>query len=191
MAALPRRQSFDLLRKIHGPHEPGIMGSTRPPKASSTPRSVGGIDYIPSQQDPMASSSRTAARQSPSQLIIEDAGVLFRSLRYLPYVLMPFWTNDPNNELFLNSGGIQFLALQSFLFIIESILLVLAVPAILVLPGLVILAGTAISFLAIWLLTKSLKGSTVAYSKMNEDVQASAEQHKDERWFFVNGCAVG
>lgn len=191
MPALLRRQRFELLRQMDGPHEPGIMGSIPSPKASSTARSVGGIDYIPAQQDPMASSTTTAARQSPWRLIFEDAGVLLRSLRYLPYILLPFWTNAPSSELYLDPAGIRFLALQGFLFITESLLPLLAIPAILVLPGLVSVAGFALSFLAIWLITNPLQGSRVAYSIMNEEVQASAEQHKDERWLFINGCSVG
>ena len=176
--------------KLYGPHEPGIIGLAPPPKPPYIRESVDDIKYIPAQQDPMAGSTTNAARQSPIRLFLEDAGVLLRLLPYLPNIFLPLSTKGPSSELYLSAMGIRDMILQSWLFIMETALLVLAVPAILVLPGLFLMAGLALSCLAVWLITKHMEGPRIAYSNLSDDTLIAAEQRKDERWLFVNGSAV-
>lgn len=191
MPGLPKRQGHELMCEMYRTHEPGIMGLAPSPKPLSRRDSVDGIKYIPSQQDPMSASTTSAARQSPIRLFFEDAGVLFRLLPYLPNIFLPLKANDSSNELYLNLAGTRDMILQSWLFIMETVVLLLAVPAFLVLPGLVSLAGIALLCLTIWLITKPMEGPRIAYPNMNDDTLAIAEQRKDERWMFVNGCTAG
>ncbi len=190
MPGLPRRQSFELMRDMGSTHGPGIMRLAPLPKPLPRLDSADGIKYIPAQQDPMAASTTSAARQSPIRLFFEDAGVLLRLLPYLPNIFLPLKTNNSTNELYLHLAGTRNMILQTWLFVMETVLLLLAVPVFLVLPGLISLAGLALSWWTIWLTAKPMEGPRIAYSKMNDDTLAIAEQRKDERWLFVNGCAV-
>lgn len=191
MPGLPKHQSYELMHEMYGARKPEIIGLAQSPEPLSTLDSGDGIKYIPPQQDPMAAATTRAARQSPIRLFFEDAGVLLRLLRYLPNIFLPLKADNPSNELYLSLTGIRDMITQILLFILETLLLVLAIPAFLVLPGLVSLAGLALLCLTIWLIAKPMEGPTIAYSNMAEDTLALAEQRKDERWVFVNGCAVG
>ncbi len=191
MPGLPKHQSYELMHEMYGAREPEIIRLAQPPKPSSTLNPGNGIEYIPAQQDPMAASTTRAARQSPIRLFFEDAGVLLRLLPYLPNVFLPLKADNPSNELYLSLASVRDIIIQSLLFIIETLVLILAIPAFLVLPGLVSLAALALICLSIWLIAKPMEGPRIAYSNMNENTLALAEQRKDERWVFVNGCAVG
>lgn len=191
MPGLPKRQSYELLHDMYGHHEPGITGLPPLPKPSAPQNMADGVKYIPPQMDPLAGTSTRAARQSPIRLAIQDAGVLFTMLPYLPNVFLPFKATDPSNELYLDLSGTRDMILQSWLLIMETVLLILGVPALLILPGIVSITAIALSSLVIYLISKPMEGPRVAYSNMNDATLAIAEQHKDERWLFVNGCATG
>lgn len=189
MPGLPKRASWEIMRETYGAHKPDTMEVAPPPQPSFTLSLVGGIKYIPTQQDPMAASTTSATRQSPIRLLFQDADVLFRLLPYLPNVILPFRTKDPTSELYLSSlVGVRDMILQSWLLIIETALLLFALPAILILPGIVSMTGFALSCLIIWLISKPMEGPRIVYSSMNDLTRAMAEQHRDERWLFVNGC---
>ncbi len=76
-----------------------------------------------------------ASRNSPFRLFLYDARTLFTRLRYLPWLFLPFWTNDPTAELFISVSNLKYMVLQVLLFVLETVVLVLFVPAFLVLPG--------------------------------------------------------
>lgn len=94
-------------------------------------------------------------------------------------------------ELYLSVANMREMALQGTLFVIETFVLVLAIPAFLVLPGAVFLALAIVIGGLIWALTKSMEGPTVVFSRIYEESIGSARRHEDERWVFLNGCAVG
>ena len=80
--------------------------------------------------------------------------------------------------------------LQGILFFLESVILLLAVPLFLVLPGLVYTLLAVLVGAVIWALTKPTDGSTIAWSRPNDQAAESGKRHTDERWVFVNGCAA-
>ena len=149
------------------------------------------IKYIPSQMDPLAGASTSAARQDPIRLMIEDAGVLLRLLLYVPKVFSPFLTKDKDSELYPSLANLKVGILQTALAFIQVLFLILGIPAFLWLPGGVFLVGTACFCLACYLLTLPMQGPTINFSNMDDATKALAEQHKDERWVFVNGVCTG
>lgn len=149
------------------------------------------ISYMPPATDPLSTSTTPAMRRSPLRLFFQDAGVLFTMLPYFPCIFLPFKTKDETAELYLNRQNAKEMVLQGILLFVESFLLLLFLPALLILPGLVFLLITGIAFLLIYLLAWPMEGSSVTRSKMDKRTPRSAEQHRDERWIFVNGCASG
>ena len=149
------------------------------------------IQYVPSQVDPMAGLSTRAERENPIRLLLQDTAVLLANLRYLSNVFLPFKAQDSSDELYLDLKGIRDDVLQAFIFLLELALLLLAVPAILILPGALWMSALAIGCLVVYLLCKPMEGPTVLYSNMSEETLALAEQHRGERWLFINGVMVG
>lgn len=191
MPGLPKRQSYELLHQMYGHHESGVAGLPPPPKPSTPNTMAQSIKYIPPQTDPMASLSTRADRENPIRLFVEDLSVLFVNLRYLPNVLLPFKAKSSTDELYFDLSGIKDGVLQGGLFVLESHLFLLAIPAILVLPGALWIGLLAMGCLLVYLLCKPIDGPAVLYSTMSEETLTLAEQHKDERWLFVNGIIVG
>ena len=141
--------------------------------------------------DPLAGSSTRAARQSPLRLFVQDVGVLITMLPYLPYIFLPFSTNDPSSECYLSPEGARDILLQGWLFIMEASLLLISPFVLLVLPGTLSILAIAMCYLAIYLVTWPLEGPDVTYSNMDGKTEALAQQHRDERWLFINGTATG
>ena len=191
MADLRKRQGDKILHKMREHHESSKLALSHPSKASIPSSMTQAIRYIPPQMDPMASLSTLASRQNPIRLILQDTGVLISNLKFLPGIVLPFKANNPSDEFYLNLMGLRDTLLQGGLFLLETILLLLAAPVILILPGALWMIVWAACSLAIYLLCKPMEGPTVVYSNMSDETLALAEQHKDERWLFVNGCIVG
>ena len=190
MPGLPKRSSHELLQQMYGNHQPRVTGFPPPPQPSDSTMPER-IQYVPSQIDPMASLSTRADRENPLRLLLQDTAVLLANLRYLPNVFLPFKAQDSSDELYLDLRGIRDDVLQAFVFMLESALLFLAAPAILILPGGLWMAALTIGCLAVYLLCKPMEGPTVLYSNMTEETLALAEQHRNERWLFINGVLVG
>ncbi|KAK4694602.1 hypothetical protein P7C71_g3005, partial [Lecanoromycetidae sp. Uapishka_2] len=152
---------------------------------------AGNIKYIPSQMDPLAGASTSAARQNPLRLMMQDAGVLITMLPYLPYIFLPLRANDESSELYLNLQGARDMLLQSWLFIMETNLLLMAVPAFLALPGAFSITAIVLCSVTVYLVAYPMEGPRLAESNMDSLTETMAGQHKDERWLFVNGCATG
>ncbi|MCJ1467638.1 hypothetical protein MMC07_006263, partial [Pseudocyphellaria aurata] len=146
------------------------------------------IEFIPSQMDALSSTTTEAARESPIRLLTQDIAVLVTKLQFLPWVLRPFWTSDPDAELYLSLRGMRDIVLQSWLFVLEMTALIFAIPAFLVLPGTMFLGMAAVFFTLICAVAWPMHGSKLVYSKMDEGTVTKAQQHEDERWIFVNGC---
>ena len=150
------------------------------------------IKYIPSQMDPLASTSmRSAARRDPLRLIIEDAGVLFKLFLYVPKILSPFSTRDKDSEFYPSLSNIKVGFLQAVLALIQVLFLVVVIPAFVWLPGGVFLAATALCWFACCLITFPMQGPPINFSNMDDVTKTLAEQHKNERWVFVNGICTG
>lgn len=112
-------------------------------------------------------------------------------LPYFPWIFLPFKTKDETAELYLNRQNAKEMMLQGILFFFESFLLLLFLPALLILPGLIFALTAGIAFLLIYLIALPMEGSSLTRSRMDNTTQRSADQHRDERWIFVNGCASG
>ena len=149
------------------------------------------VKYIPPQMDPLAGASVTAAHQDPIRFMLQDAGVLFRLLRFVPKIFLPFFTRDKDAELYLSLANIKVGFLQILLAIIQMLFLVMVIPASVSLPGSVFLAATVLCCLACYLVTLPIQGAPINYSNMDDSTKALAEQHKNERWVFVNGICTG
>lgn len=174
-------------------HEVIIMRDTERMKMEASSPSVmdGKIMYVPSQMDSLASTSTRAVRGNPLRLLIQDAGVLITMLPYLPDLFLPLTASTDSSESYLSLSSAKETILQSLLFIVEVILLILVVPALLILPGAAFILIAILSYTAIYLIARPMEGPPISYSKMDEATMALAAQHNDERWLFVNGTATG
>ena len=150
-----------------------------------------GVKYIPSQMDPLAGATAKAARQDPIRLMIKDTGVLLRLWRDVPKIFSPFFCSDKDAELYPCRANIKVGILQALLALIQIMFLVTVIPAFVSLPGAVFLAGTALCCLVCYLVTLPMQGPPINYSIMDDSTKILADQHKDERWVFVNGICTG
>ena len=167
----------------------GLPASTLkplPPRAMAD-----GVKYIPSQMDPLAGATAKAARQGPIRLMIKDAGVLLRLWRLVPNIISPFFTSDKDAEFYMCLANVKVGFLQALLTSIQLLFIVLAVPAFVSLPGGVFLAATTLCCLVCYLATLPMQGKTINYPKVDDSTKALVEQHKNERWVFVNGICTG
>lgn len=149
------------------------------------------VKYIPSQMDPLGGATAKAARQDPIRLMFEDVIVLLRLFLYVPKTLLPFLTGEKDAELYPCLANVKVGFLQTLLALIQVPFLVLFIPAFLFLPGGVFLAVTALCCLACYLITLPMQGPPIIVPNLDDMTKALAEQHKDERWVFVNGICTG
>ena len=177
----------------HGIHQQTQTTQTLPPipaKPLSSPAMASAVEFIPSQMDALSSTTTEAARKSPLRLLAQDIAVLITKLPYLPWIIRPFRTSDPNAELYISLRDLRDLrdiVLQSFLFVLETAVIFFAVPAFLILPGAMFIGVAVLFFTLIFIAAWPMHGSKLVYSKMDERTLAKAEQHESERWVFVNG----
>ena len=191
MPGLTNSQSRGRLGAYYGDQQADVTSPLLPTESSRLANMANTIRYIPPQMDPLAGSSTRAARQSPLRLLLQDVGVLITMLPYLPYIFLPFNTTDPSSECYLNLEGARDILLQGWLFIMEASLLLISPFVLLVLPGTLSVLAIAMCYLTVNLVTWPLEGPDVTYSNMDEKTEALAEQHRDERWLFINGTATG
>lgn len=166
--------------------QPTLISESSPP-----PSRADGVTYIPTQMDPLAGASVRAARQDPIRLMIEDAAVLLRLLLYVPNIFAPFPTRDKDAELYPSLANAKVGFLQTLLALLQVLFLVTAIPAFVSLPGGIFLAVTALGCLACYLISWPMQGPPITFSNMDDSTKAQAEQHRDERWVFVNGICTG
>ena len=191
MPCLPNRQSRGGHGARYSHQQADVTSPLLPTKSLRLANMANTIRYIPPQMDPLAGSSTRAARQSPLRLLLQDAGVLITMLPYLPDIFLPFRTNDPSSECYLSLAGAGNILLQGWLFIMEACLLLISPFVLLLLPGTLSVLAIAMCYLTVYLVTWPLEGPDVTYSNMDEKTEALAEQHRDERWLFINGTATG
>lgn len=149
------------------------------------------VSFIPAQMDGFASTSTEAAREMPLRLILRDAGVLVQNIQYLPWIILPFKTSDSSAELYMSLSHARDNLIQCWLFSMEAILVVLAVPATLVLPGWITILAAFLCCLVVRAICLPLQGSRVVHSEMDGEVAMASKQHESERWLFINGCMTG
>ncbi|KAI9881295.1 MAG: hypothetical protein M1830_005581 [Pleopsidium flavum] len=149
------------------------------------------ISFIPAEMDGLASTTTEAARENPFRLLMRDAGVLIKMLLYLPWIILPFRTSDSSAELYMSMPNTRDNLIQSWLFLMETVLLLLAVPATLVLPGAILIAAVALCWIVIRVICLPTQGPRILHSTMDQEAVMAAKQHEDERWIFVNGCITG
>lgn len=166
--------------------QPASISEPSPP-----PSRADGVTYIPTQMDPLAGASVRAAQQDPIRLIIADTAVLLRLLLYVPNIFAPFFTRDKDAELYPSVANAKVVFLQVLLALLQVLFLVTAIPAYVSLPGGVFLAATALGCLTCYLLSWPMQGPPIIFSNMDDTTKAQAEQHRDERWVFVNGICTG
>ena len=182
----------DTMNGGSGGHETAVTGQhTTAPKPLPPLDMSDSIKYIPSHMDPLASASTQAACQDPIRLMIEDAGVLLRLFRYVPNIISPFFTRQIDSEFYPSLANAKVGFLQTMLALIQVLFLVMVIPAFVWLPGGVFLAATALCCLACYLITLPMQGPPINRSNMDDVTKTLAEQHKDERWVFVNGICTG
>lgn len=171
-------------------HEPQGTRSSLPVKSPITANMAIEIQYYPTQMDPLAGTSTRALREGPFWLMIQDAGVLVKMLRYMPNIFLPIKASSSDDELAVNAAATWETVAQIFLLIFEIVLL-LAIPiGILVFPGVMFIPILFLAHGLVWLICWPLHGPDVCYSAMDAITTALAQNHKDERWVFVNGCAT-
>ena len=148
------------------------------------------VKFIPSLVDTLAGTSTESERESPLRLLLRDAGVLLKLLKYVPWIITPFWTDDKQAELYLSPRGARDTTLIAILTFMGVAALILAPFVVLAFPGFVVVAIAAIFVAVAWLLALPLHGPDVVYSAMDEATMASAKDHIEERWLFINGVAT-
>ena len=191
MPGLPNRRSCSGVGAHYTHQQADVTSPLLPTKSSTLVNMADTIKYLPPQMDPLAGSSTRAARQSPLRLLLQDTGVLITMLPYLPNIFLPFRTNDPSSECYLSLAGAGNILLQGWLFIMEASLLLISPIVLLILPGTLSVLALATCYLTVYLVTWPLEGPDITYSNMDETTEARAEQHRDERWIFINGTATG
>ena len=173
-------------------HKMALKAQTSPTLERTPPLGmVDGVKYIPSQMDPLASATAKAARQDPMRLMIEDTVVLFRLFRFIPTTFAPFFTKNKDAELYIGLANAKVGFLQTLLALIQILFLVLVIPAFVSLPGGIFSAATALFCLASYLITLPMQGPAINFSNMDGCTKVLAEQHRNERWVFVNGICTG
>ena len=182
----------DIMNGASTHHKTALKAQTSPTLERISPLAmVDGVKYIPSQMDPLASATVKAARQDPTRLMIEDTVVLLRLLRYVPKTLAPFFTKNKDAELYMSLANAKIGFLQTLLALIQIMFLVLVIPAFVSLPGGIFSAATALFCLACYLITLPMQGPAINFSNMDSYTKTLAEQHRNERWVFVNGICTG
>ena len=155
--------------------------------ANETPTSP--ICYVPSQPDPLAAATKRALKASPVQLFFRDVKVLFRQLRLLPWLFLPFPSKAQYAELSprtrIHKSGET--VLQVLLFVLETTLLLTFIPTFILLPGSVSLPAMILALLLIYLISLPMSGPATAKSK----TETKNDRYQNERWVFINGCASG
>lgn len=190
MPGLPN-SGHEPTRVTHEQLAPYVMRTPPPAKTVSTTTMASNIKYIPPQMDALASTTTQASRENPLRLLLRDAGVLSTLLRYLPWLVIPFRTSDKSCELYVGPSSARDLLLQIWLSILEITFLVAAIPVMMILPGVLSITIVTVCCAIIYVLSWPMQGPRIAYSMMDDDTIASADQHGSERWLFVNGCATG
>ena len=191
MPGLKKCQSRARLGAYHGDQQADVTSPLLPTASSGLANMADTIRYIPPQMDPLAGSSTRAARQSPLRLLIQDVGVLVTMLPYLPYIFLPVKTRDPSSECYPSLQGVRDILVQGWLFVMETSLLLISPLVLLVLPGALSVLAIAMCYMTVYPVTWPLEGPDVTYSDMDEKTETLAEQHRDERWLFINGTATG
>lgn len=180
---------FNKFINTHFTSSPSLSPKSTPTKPAkmASPR----VSFIPPQLDVLAATTTQAARDSPIRLAWRDVVTFFSMIRFLLTIFLPFPTRDPTDEFYLGMPNVWGLLLMGFVTILQTVLVVIAIPAFLILPGLGIIIALAVGVGLIHALCWPLQGPPVVYSRMDEDLRKKAEKWKDERWIFINGCMVG
>jgi hypothetical protein len=109
-----------------------------------------------------------------------------------PGVLMPFWTTNTQDEMYLWGPNLLGMFLLSFASMFEVVLILLCIPMFLLLPGPVSVMLFISGQLLIHIICLPIQGPSKVWSKTPTDpeVIAKHEALAGERWFFLNGCCV-
>ena len=190
MLASVRRRISECFNSDDNAHEGESTRSSLPFKTPATANMVAAIQYYPAQMDPFAGTSTRALRESPLWLMIQDAGVLFKMLRYMPNIILPIKASSADDEMAVNAAGSWELVIQGFLIVFEVILLFATPIGILMSPGILFIPVLLLACGLVCLVCWPLHGPDVCYSIMDAATTTLAEKHTDERWVFVNGCAT-
>ena len=132
-----------------------------------------------------------ATRESPLRIFLRDVGVLITMLRYVPWIFLPLKAPKSRKELALSASNTRDVILQSWLFVMEMVILLLAIPAILLLPGSLTMCLAVMCCVCIKIVSLPMQGSRIVYSNMDAATILMTKQHEDERWLFVNGILAG
>ncbi|KAL8717924.1 MAG: hypothetical protein Q9225_004888 [Loekoesia sp. 1 TL-2023] len=150
------------------------------------------IKFIPSQMGPVTQYSVRALSTGPLWLLIKDAAVLITALPYLPLVFYPFKTKSDKEENYhLRFAVFREYAIQALLLLVETVLLVLFFPALISLPGILFIAAYLASILIINLIAWPTLGPRIVESAIDDDTLCVSQQHRGERWIFINGICTG
>ncbi|KAI9893707.1 MAG: hypothetical protein M1814_005923 [Vezdaea aestivalis] len=152
---------------------------------------MGKISFLPAQLDGALATSAREARMSPLGMIARDMMTMIQNAAYLPMVMMPWKSSSSFSELHQSAMNIRDCTLHASLLVLEIAMMCMAIPTFLMLPGVAFAALATICCSLIWALSLPLKGPQVVHSKIEIPAALRIEDHKDERWMFINGCCTG
>lgn len=132
---------------------------------------------------------------------MDDTILFFKNFSYLKNIVLPLW-QDPNDgqsypsgyldELYPSAANIHDIVLHSFLIIIQSAFL-FSLLFIAAFPFPLFMAYVGVFITVNNLACRKLNGSMQDGQLESTDFPECAEwgEHKDEKWMFLNGVAVG
>ncbi len=149
--------------------------------------------YIPLVDSSFMNGFSTSSRETFLTSFTQEILSLVKQLPYLPLMYLPIatsWKKLSISVKAVDARSARDLTIQGLLFILEIDLLFWALPTAMVLPGAVSMAFWMMWCVIVLALSNPLHCSGIMQSRMDESTEAMANQHRDERWLFVNSCAT-
>jgi hypothetical protein len=127
----------------------------------------------------------------PWKLLGYDIYYFFTFIWALPYVVSPMSPADSGDlaELSPTYPNIFCIVVHGVLVILQ-LLFILSIPILFLLPIWMVVGILGLSWLINSFLASFLNGKTVEYHSDPQYTQ-NAPEHPNEKWFFINGVAVG
>ncbi|KAF2761238.1 hypothetical protein EJ05DRAFT_257368 [Pseudovirgaria hyperparasitica] len=148
------------------------------------------VIYIPHQSNADARlTTDRAATKSPFRLLLVDIAILFKNLRYLPWVLTPIRSPDsiPGVPPTSKWHKIRDYTLVSIISLVEVIIIPLSFLVFLALPGLVFCLYIALVCLLVYLFEHTMWGPLVLHSTVP---LPTSPAFVAERWLYINGIGT-
>lgn len=169
----------------------------------------GVVKYLPPQLDPVNRTTIPRARTNPLKLLAYDLLLILSNLLYIPQTLFACpttTTTTTTTGIFMGwrerprfasiSDLFKHRLIQTYLFILETLLFIAVVPVFLFSPGALFLVLLLAAVFAIDYVARMMHGiaadkTCLVAPSMDLKTTKSAQRFKEERWLFCGGTGVG